>query len=232
MPIIAPQHAWKDKEHVPSEEWPDDCGVQWGGSGLVIGQEPGSSRITAFFEAFPAKGGFFRGEGATIADAEAQALRKFRRKQACVSHAWARDKWTNGGAICRKCGAFEVAMHPVVRLGAWRDALGVMELDSIASGFLRPRPGDDDRQRKWRKRMALRAAVAGIALPDMPPGFTDHGFDDPYVHACEAAVGAWLRRHSIPSVDAENGLGALLEGLSRHSLARLAENDAEAPDAP
>lgn len=64
MPVIADHlqpGSWRyeldqklggDREgYVPSETWPEDCMVQWGGGGVVFTGK-GSYR-TAFFEAFP-----------------------------------------------------------------------------------------------------------------------------------------------------------------------------------
>lgn len=215
MPIIASQHRWKDKEHVPSGDWPDDCTVQWGGSGLVLSQKPGGSYGTAFFEAFPKSGGFIRGEGETIALAEAKALEKFRRESVC-QHRWGRDRWTNGGALCRSCGAFQSVFSPIVKLGAWKEALTPFELDHIASGYLRPREDRDTRSRRYHRRMALKAAVAGIRLPDPPsdpeepPGIFDP--PDEYVLACRRAVGQRLRE-LLPLAQADRGgLSGLFEG--------------------
>lgn len=108
---------WRGRQHphTPSDIWPRDCLVQWG---------PAIAAGPAFFEAFPSSGengGFFRGEGETIAAAEAAALEKFKRAQACDAHRWARGSYVNGAGICRRCGAFRSgAFRPVVKLGEWR----------------------------------------------------------------------------------------------------------------
>ena len=49
MPVIAPQHTWKDADHTPLDDWPADCYVQWGGRGVVFGKA--GTYATAFFEA-------------------------------------------------------------------------------------------------------------------------------------------------------------------------------------
>jgi len=68
MPFIASQHRFKDSEHKPRSDWPDDCTVQWGGRGLVLSKK--GSYSTAFFEAFPKDGGSIRGEGSDLKAAE------------------------------------------------------------------------------------------------------------------------------------------------------------------
>src|SRR3546814_13802538 len=101
--------------YTPSCEWPEACGVQWGDSGVVI-QIDGCYR-TAFFEAFPGDyaGGFIRGEGATIEDAEQVAFKQWSLDKNC-EHAWSRKSYTNGGGICRKCTSFTTIFKPIVTL--------------------------------------------------------------------------------------------------------------------
>ncbi|MCW3783026.1 hypothetical protein [Defluviimonas salinarum] len=169
MPIIAQQHAWKDRDHVPSAAWPEDCYVQWGGNGVVLERE-GGGYDTAFFEAFPKAGGFIRGEGETIAAAEAAALAQFRRESGC-QHRWSRKDYTNGGTICRDCGGFKMTMKPIVSLGSWREPLNSHELDRAISGDLAPSPADDlntpGRARRSR-RAWLRLRMHGFLLPEIP----------------------------------------------------------------
>lgn len=206
------------------KDWPEDCLVQWGGHGVVLSEAPGKSYGTAFFEAFPKSGGFIRGEGPTIAEAEAQALEKFHRESACT-HLWGRDRWTNGGAICRKCKAFQTVFAPIVKLGSWRDPLTATELDFIACGYLRREDGDNPR---YLRRIALKAAAAGIVLPDPPPAGTPRPglFDPPdaYVLACRRAVRARLA-DLLPRRDAEaSGITRFFDGMHRRSLERLMED--------
>ncbi len=167
MPRIMRQHAgeaWR-----PLLAWPDDCSVQWGGHGVVLGsgEEPGYN--TAFFEAFPGNGGFIRGEGKTVEEAEADAFAIHGREVACDlagGHAWSRNRllsghqarqrngrpvrkvslYLNGGGFCRRCGAFKTVFKPVHKLGAWREPLRMGDLDAIMSGMLRPDPAFDARR--------------------------------------------------------------------------------------
>lgn len=169
MPRIANHHHWKDPDHVPSGEWPEECYVQWGSGGVVIGKT--SSRATAFFEAFP-DGSFIRGEGQTIALAEDDALRHYRKKLACPDHHWQRGSYMNGGAICKRCGCFETRFHPIVKLGGWRDKPDLGDLTFILGGtylFAHFRALSEGSSRRGHLRETwLRLRVAGIGLPCMP----------------------------------------------------------------
>lgn len=244
MPIIAKHHAndpWR-----PTQGWPDTCYVQWGGSGIVLGQNAGYR--TAFFEAFPKDGtaGFIRGEGKTIDDAEASAFRQWSLAFQCLTsggHLWSRtrrtktkegvirtDTYTNGGCFCRKCHAFETVMKPIVKLGAWRESLGRVELESIASGFCRndQRQSEAPAQGLWRRRLALRAAVAGIKLPpiDMPCTPRTRLFErDEYERACGHAIADYYRanRERLEHQSVGRGIGRLFDAMAISYLRSLAE---------
>jgi len=98
---------WRGKSapYTPSCAWPEDCYVQWGGSGVVLSQK-GSYR-TAFFESFPkSPDTFIRGEGATVKEAEEKAFQKFEKISNCQGHEFERRKYTSGAAICKHCGLF------------------------------------------------------------------------------------------------------------------------------
>jgi hypothetical protein len=240
MPKIAPQHAWKNPEHAPSPDWPEDCLVQWGASGLVLSDKPGGSYGTAFFEAFPEKGGFIRGEGATIAEAEASALQKFRRESAC-EHLWGRGRYTNGGAICRRCGGFQSVFRPIHELGSHKAPLRPFELSMIVDGMLQPMAGEDRRSLRHARKVFLKARVAGIDIPETPSDIRNIGlFDAPnaYVLACRRAVGLWLKDHMEVLEGREEGaMAGLFSALDVRSLKRLleeieedVENPASSPD--
>ena len=259
MPIIRPQHereSWR-----PLKPWPDDCTVQWGGSGLVIGQE--RCYGTAFFEAFPAAGvsGFIRGEGSTVEAAEAKAFASFERHRDCHAaggHVWTRARrigghekrlrkgkpvprvstYTNGGAFCLRCEAFRTALPEIVRLGAWRDPLKDVELNSIMSGFVRPSAADSQgtererrRSRLWRRSLWLRARMFGIDLPDHAhPEFAldpdaDPWVDDAYTKACRAAVAEFYLKTSEERAvgGGSRGLEGLFDAMALRSLKNAAE---------
>jgi hypothetical protein len=116
--IIAPHHKPGSYNYDPANEpkcaWPDDCYVQWGDTGVVFRRkEHGGSYETAFFEAFPGDT-FIRGEGKTVAEAEAHAFAQFIRFSACSGHDFERRNYTNGAGFCKHCGMFKgKAFEPI-----------------------------------------------------------------------------------------------------------------------
>ena len=111
--------------------WPDDCFVQCGDSGIVLGKSGSLEKVltgsdpltelakgmadtdsymTAFFEAFPKNPRtFIRGEGKTIEEAEASAYARFERFVRCQNdrgHKYDRRGYTNGAGFCHRCGMF------------------------------------------------------------------------------------------------------------------------------
>lgn len=229
MPIIAAHHAWKDPDHRPDPAWPDTCMVQWGKGGIVLKSKSGGSYRTAFFEAFPAEGGFIRGEGATISEAEANALARYRQEAVCT-HAWSRSGYTNGGAICRHCKGFRTVFAPIVTLGAWKQPLADWMLDHLAEGHARPDPADPEATRRAR-RMWLKARRMGISLPDWdsaPPEPADLR-RDAYADLCRKAVRDWLLRNpdALAQPAQDTGVAGLFIGLHRRNLQDLLEGDTE-----
>lgn len=224
MPVIAPQHTWKDADHTPLDDWPADCYVQWGGRGVVFGKA--GTYATAFFEAFPKGGGFFRGEGETIADAEAHALRQYRKSVACPEHDWSRRGYTNGGAFCRRCDVFGTPFAPIVTLGEWKSPLRLMELDILMMGDLASgRAETDPRQRRYLRRVALRFAARGVRLPPVPETRV-HALDedDPYAKACLDAVMAWVHAQGGPdavfALSSAEGVEGLFEAVAERRVRR------------
>lgn len=220
MPIVAEHHRWKDAGHTPRDDWPEDCLVQWGSAGVVLSAD-GGARETAFFEAFPGQGGFIRGEGGSIPEAEDRALAQYRAKTAC-EHAWSRRRYTNGGAICRKCGGFATVFQPVHMLGDAFRPLEATALDMLADGMARPCP-EDPRQHRWRRKIWLKARRMGIALPDFAsaPPEPDRFDQDGYMEASRRAVVAWLLDNEEALEGEEGGLQGLFSGLHRASLKRM-----------
>jgi hypothetical protein len=210
MPIIAKHNqTYRSEGHTPSPDWPDDCRVQWGGSGLVIRRE-GGAYGTAFFEAFPREGGFFRGEGADIAAAEADCLARYQRFTIC-DHLWGRGTYTNGGAICRRCRAFMTRFHAIPRLGKHLDPISVMELDVAMCGGCHPGPIPDKRSVRYARRLWLRLARAGIRLPD--PALPD------YENACREAVLTWYRgNRSRTDMGETEGMAGLFDRMALRRL--------------
>lgn len=197
MPHIAAHHKpghplQSDGGYVLTQDWPDDCYVQWGSSGVVVSKTGGYQ--TAFFEAFPEDnaGGFLRGEGKTIEEAELAAFKRWQREKAC-DHEWGRAGYANGGGKCRKCKAFDTKFAPIVELGAWKAPLSSTELIMIRDGLLRPTlwysREDEAQSRRTRRRIKLRAKMFALKLPPDPEPQVEPTFEeDDYTIACAAAV--------------------------------------------
>ncbi len=258
MPIIASHHrrgstlSTKNK-YEPSCAWPVDCTVQWGGSGIVISEN--GVRGTAFFEAFPKDKGFFRGEGKTVTEAEADCFEKWRKFSVC-DHQWGRGfivtkrsvemkrgllrpklrgktNYTNGGALCKKCNAFATMFKPVHTLGSCKKGPSVHDLTMAAEGRLRPveeRPDSSD-MAKYDRASELRLRLAGVDLPPTPDTPSTRGlFEDPnldpYTVACRKAVVNWYVEHRVTlAKNTGTMLMELFEGFEQRSLDRLVEEE-------
>lgn len=245
MPIIASHHhndPWR-----PLLEWPEDCSVQWGGRGVVLSRK-GSYR-TAFFEVFPkdGSGGFIRGEGETVEGAEACAHARWQRQKQCFEaggHFWGRARrlaggkthtYTNGGAWCIRCCAFQTALRPIVTLGAWREPLRISELHLIEMGSIWPvssAPGDV----KFARRLWLRAKRAGLRLPHYTePRFQtgDPEDSDRYGEACHREVvrhyAEQVSQQSV-SAAAPGTMQGMFDGLTLSALHAAALRDGLLPE--
>lgn len=85
------------------KEWPEGCFVQSGESGIVLPRSGKAPYSTAFFEAFPKSPScFIRGEGASVAEAEAKAYRTLHKYLKC-NHQYTRLS-DDGYAQCNVCG--------------------------------------------------------------------------------------------------------------------------------
>jgi hypothetical protein len=95
----------------------DKAGAQVVGAALGVAEPPEGAYTTAFLEAFPKHPAtFIRGEGKTIAEADASAWRQFQRFAACPKHKFWRKGYTNGAGFCRCCGLFKSkAFRPIGR---------------------------------------------------------------------------------------------------------------------
>lgn len=162
MAIIAEHNrTFKDTNHSLVCAWPEDCYVQWGGCGLVIGRN--NSYTTAFFEAFPKPSGFIRGEGSSIADAERAAFAKYTKELGCAGHMYSRGRYLNGGGHCQRCGRWEYkAFPPVVILGSWRKPVERYFFLSEEDKLEPPRG-------HWRRKLWLRRKVFGETPPPPEP---------------------------------------------------------------
>lgn len=215
---------------MPSADWPDDCHVQWGASGIVLEGE--GSRLTAFFEAFPQEGAFIRGEGKTIAEAEADALGQYIRSTAC-DHLWARAGYLNGGATCRRCGQFRVMMRPVVTLGGWKAPATENDIARFLDGSILI-TDKATRSGKFIRRSLLRLRAAGYPVPDIPDDLGDvtvgDAGDHPYVRACRDAIFGGFLEGRFPDRMDDDGLEGMLTALAARTIRRLYQEWREEKD--
>lgn len=173
MPRIAKHHSWKDSDFSPREAWSEDTYVQWGGNGVVIGKNP---YTTAFFEAFPPAnenaGGFIRGEGKTIAEAEKDAFSKYQKETGC-DHYWGRERYRNSGQLCRHCRAFRSGfVKPIYIDGHLRKPLEKWEVsslemhtnpDDIMKEILGEKSLSERRKsEKWVRKLQVRKSLFGV----------------------------------------------------------------------
>jgi hypothetical protein len=121
------------KDYQCKFEWEDDCFVQCGSSGIVLGKgslqdvfdaenplkalgeaaADNKSYVTAFFEAFPKEPQtFIRGEGESVEEAEKSAWEQYQKFKNCLEHEFERRGYDNGGGICKHCGMFKSDAFP------------------------------------------------------------------------------------------------------------------------
>lgn len=241
MARIAAQH--RNDPWRPQLPWPDDCTVQWGGRGVVL--TGADSYRTAFFEVFPkdGSGGFIRGEGETVEEAERAAHDRWNRQKRCFDaggHRWTRTRrfksgqtrtYTNGGAFCLGCGAFQTALKPIITLGEWCKPLEVSELSLIRMGGIWPR--DQERETvRFARRLWLRARAAGLALPHyteaqfQPDGDDFEAARDRYGEACYGEVLRYYAKQvrSGMAPGPADGLAAVFDSFARNELHRDAQD--------
>jgi hypothetical protein len=108
--------------HVPAVyPWPEDTFLQGGTKGLVISSK-GNYR-TAFVEAF-ADNSFFRGEGATLEEAEQAVWDKYTAARACVHHDFEPHGYHNGAGFCKHCNKFAGNVFTGEQLGQFCGVCG------------------------------------------------------------------------------------------------------------
>lgn len=117
------------------KNWPEDCGVQCGGHGIVLpansiekvftSDKPltelataatkKESYTTAFFEAFPKEPScFIRGEGKTIEEAEEKAFNKFQKILECPGHEFEPRGRKDGYGYCKHCNLSMSGVLPIL----------------------------------------------------------------------------------------------------------------------
>jgi len=120
-------------------DWPENCFVQCGGSGIVFTKEGALETVltapeegiktissalkspsgpehyvTAFFEAFPRDPScFLRGEGKSIEEAEASCWEWYQRVVACGEHEFDRRGRRDGYGFCKKCNMGSMFAGPL-----------------------------------------------------------------------------------------------------------------------
>lgn len=201
-------------EHTPSDEWGQECRVQWGASGVVF-SEKGNYR-TAYFEAFPASGSdFIRGEGPTVAEAEEAALVKRRRELACPEHRTGRRKYLNGVGFCLRCGAyFSSAFKPVVRLGTAKKPPSPFLVSLCLEGDPVPLSREE----------RLRLGRFGLRYPDVDGG------EDAVGEAMREAAEAWALTDGperlfavLEAVPESRGMASVFDSMKNIGLRRAVE---------
>lgn len=104
------------KNSVPaSMDWPASLDMLQGGTKGIVLSKKGNYR-TAYVEAF-IENSFFRGEGATITEAEKDCWEKYSCSKACVKHEWESRGYRNGGGFCKHCKKFSSNVFTATELG-------------------------------------------------------------------------------------------------------------------
>lgn len=134
------RQSFNKEPFVCQKPWPEDCFCQCGGGGVVFTEgsmaevlekpeeqkeaikavlgEPSKKKHyrTAFFEAFPTNPScFIRGEGPTIAEAEAKAFAKWEKILNCPGHQWDRRNRTDGYGYCTLCPLSGSFLEPLTK---------------------------------------------------------------------------------------------------------------------
>lgn len=98
--------------------------IQGGTHGLVIVRN-GENYSTAFVEFFPESGGFIRGEGATLQEAEKDVLMKITTQSGCTEHEYNPKHYTNGVGFCKHCGQMKSHAFTAEELGQFCKVCGI-----------------------------------------------------------------------------------------------------------
>lgn len=122
MSVMGPSYHLNPDHHIEAQyDWAEGTFLQGGDKGLVISTSSDrGSYTTTFIEAFPpenAGGGFFRGEGPTVAEAETKAWEKYQSSVQCPGHEWTARGYTNGAGFCIHCNKFGSEVFTGEQLG-------------------------------------------------------------------------------------------------------------------
>jgi hypothetical protein len=154
--------------------WPDTIQlIQGGSSGLVIrALSKGGNYGTAFVEVFSPEGGFIRGEGPTVADAEQAAWVKYSTRAACPGHEYEARGYKNGAGFCKTCNKFESDVFTAEQLGLCCKTCGVpTKWSRVGDDFFCEVHADDPETRSLKRQRLKETAsteetVTGSKLGD------------------------------------------------------------------
>lgn len=140
----------KAKEYICQFEWPDDCFVQGGDSGVVLSKN--GNYQTAFVEAFPKNPNtFIRGEGRTLEEAEKSAWEQFQKHSKCTHPGFERRSYQNGAGFCIGCGMFKSdAFEPTTKCCVCKKPT-CYTTDINSRWYCENHPVPEDLKHKWQK---------------------------------------------------------------------------------
>jgi hypothetical protein len=155
--------------------WPDTIDlVQGGRSGLVIRPaSSGGNYTTAFVEVFSPEGGFIRGEGETVAEAETAAWKKYNARAACTNHEYEARNYKNGAGFCKHCNKFASKVFTPEEIGCLCKVCNVGTFWSRIDNDFYCEEHATDRDTLWLKRQRLKetagtdVTVTGSKLGDI-----------------------------------------------------------------
>lgn len=158
-----------------TQPWPDTITlIQGGSTGIVIRPASrGGNYGTAFVEVFSPEGGFVRGEGPTITDAEQAAWVKYSKHAACTEHDYEPRNYRNGAGFCKHCNKFEINVFTPEQLGCFCKVCGVGTFWSRIDDDMYCEEHAQDPATLWLKRERLKQtegtdeAVTGSKLNDL-----------------------------------------------------------------
>ena len=117
----------------------------------------------------------------------------------------------------------------IVKLGSWRAPLTPSELSLLTMGSFVADTDDDLRHARWRRRLYLRAKVAGVSLPsksDIDPSVTgEFERNDAFEELCEQALVDYYVAHRdrLKNGDDKSAMTVFFDTLSLRSIEQLAK---------
>lgn len=111
------------EDYISQYDYPP--GYLQGGNHGIVFVKNGENYSTAFVEFFPDSGGFIRGEGATIQEAEKDLLEKITSQSGCTEHEYTPKHYTNGVGFCKHCGQMKSHAFTAEDLGQFCKECGI-----------------------------------------------------------------------------------------------------------